>query len=29
MPWGGYLALIEDPAGNILYLDEVTTVHQT
>ena len=29
MPWGGYLALVEDPAGNILYLDEVATVHQT
>lgn len=27
MPWGGYLALIEDPAGNILYLDQVSAAH--
>jgi predicted enzyme related to lactoylglutathione lyase len=27
MPWGGYLALIEDPAGNILYLDEASAAH--
>jgi len=26
-PWGGYMALLEDPAGNLLYLDEVSAAH--
>ncbi len=26
-PWGGFMALVEDPAGNVLYLDEVSAAH--
>ena len=26
-PWGGFMALVEDPDGNVLYLDEVTAAH--
>jgi len=26
-PWGGFMALVKDPAGNVLYLDEVSAVH--
>ena len=26
-PWGGFMALIEDPDENVLYLDEVTAAH--
>ena len=26
-PWGGFMALIADPDGNLLYLDEVSAVH--
>ena len=25
--WGGFMALVEDPDGNTLYLDEVAAVH--
>ena len=28
-PWGGFMALLQDPAGNTLYLDEVAAVHAT
>lgn len=27
-PWGGFLALVRDPDGNLLYLDEVSAVHR-
>lgn len=26
-PWGGFMALVADPDGNTLYLDEVSAVH--
>lgn len=26
-PWGGFMALINDPDGNILYLDQVSAAH--
>lgn len=26
-PWGGFMALLEDPDGNTLYLDEVSAAH--
>jgi len=26
-PWGGFMALVEDPDGNLLYLDEVSAAH--
>jgi lactoylglutathione lyase len=26
-PWGGFMALVEDPDGNVLYLDEVSAAH--
>jgi predicted enzyme related to lactoylglutathione lyase len=26
-PWGGFMALVEDPDGNALYLDEVSVAH--
>lgn len=26
-PWGGFMALVSDPDGNILYLDEVAAAH--
>jgi len=26
-PWGGFMALVKDPAGNTLYLDEVAAAH--
>lgn len=26
-PWGGFMALISDPDGNELYLDQVAAVH--
>ena len=26
-PWGGFMALLSDPDGNIFYLDEVGTAH--
>lgn len=26
-PWGGFLALVTDPDGNTLYLDEVSAAH--
>jgi lactoylglutathione lyase len=26
-PWGGFMALVEDPDGNTLYLDQVTAAH--
>jgi len=26
-PWGGFMALISDPDGNIFYLDQVSVVH--
>jgi len=25
--WGGFMALISDPDGNVFYLDQVSTVH--
>jgi predicted enzyme related to lactoylglutathione lyase len=27
MPWGGFMALVDDPDGNALYLDEVSAAH--
>lgn len=27
-PWGGFMALISDPDGNVLYLDQVSTAHK-
>jgi predicted enzyme related to lactoylglutathione lyase len=26
-PWGGFMALLSDPDGNIFYLDEVSAAH--
>lgn len=26
-PWGGFMALISDPDGNVFYLDEVAAAH--
>lgn len=26
-PWGGFMALLADPDGNLLYLDEVAAAH--
>ena len=26
-PWGGFMALVTDPDGNTLYLDEVSAAH--
>jgi predicted enzyme related to lactoylglutathione lyase len=26
-PWGGFMALLKDPSGNVLYLDEVSAAH--
>ncbi len=26
-PWGGFMALISDPEGNIYYLDQVSAAH--
>jgi len=26
-PWGGFMALVDDPDGNKLYLDEVSAAH--
>ncbi|MEO1935815.1 MAG: VOC family protein [Myxococcales bacterium] len=26
-PWGGFMALVADPDGNVLYLDEVAVMH--
>jgi lactoylglutathione lyase len=26
-PWGGFMALVEDPDKNVLYLDEVSAAH--
>ena len=26
-PWGGFMALVDDPDGNKLYLDEVSATH--
>ena len=26
-PWGGFMALLADPDGNTLYLDEVSAAH--
>lgn len=26
-PWGGFMALFEDPDGNVFYLDEVAAAH--
>ncbi len=26
-PWGGFMALMEDPDGNIFYLDEISAAH--
>jgi predicted enzyme related to lactoylglutathione lyase len=26
-PWGGFMALVQDPDGNIFYLDEVSAAH--
>ncbi len=26
-PWGGFMALVDDPDGNTLYLDEVSAAH--
>ena len=26
-PWGGFMALCEDPDGNVYYLDEVAAAH--
>ncbi len=26
-PWGGFMALLEDPDGNIFYLDQISAVH--
>ncbi len=26
-PWGGFMALLADPDGNVYYLDEVAAVH--
>lgn len=26
-PWGGFMALVADPDGNVFYLDQVSAVH--
>lgn len=26
-PWGGFMALVEDPDGNTLYLDQISAAH--
>ena len=26
-PWGGYMALLDDPDGNVFYLDQVALMH--
>jgi predicted enzyme related to lactoylglutathione lyase len=26
-PWGGFMALVADPDGNVCYLDEVAVMH--
>ena len=26
-PWGGFMAMLADPDGNVFYLDEVTVAH--
>lgn len=26
-PWGGFMAMLADPDGNVLYLDEVAAAH--
>ena len=26
-PWGGFMALVADPDGNVYYLDEVSAAH--
>jgi len=26
-PWGGFMAVVKDPSGNRLYLDEVSAAH--
>ena len=26
-PWGGFMALVNDPDGNVLYLDQVSAAH--
>lgn len=26
-PWGGFMALVQDPDGNVLYLDEIAAAH--
>lgn len=26
-PWGGFMALVLDPDGNVFYLDEISTAH--
>ncbi|MCC5871734.1 MAG: VOC family protein [Gammaproteobacteria bacterium] len=26
-PWGGFMALMDDPDGNVFYLDQVADVH--
>jgi predicted enzyme related to lactoylglutathione lyase len=26
-PWGGFMALVSDPDGNLFYLDEVSAAH--
>ena len=28
-PWGGFMALMQDPDGNIFYLDEVSAAHNS
>lgn len=26
-PWGGFMALVADPDGNVLYLDQISAAH--
>jgi predicted enzyme related to lactoylglutathione lyase len=26
-PWGGFMAMLDDPDGNVFYLDEVSAAH--
>jgi predicted enzyme related to lactoylglutathione lyase len=26
-PWGGFMALMEDPDGNVFYLDQISAAH--
>lgn len=26
-PWGGFMALVDDPDGNVFYLDQISVVH--